>query len=148
MSDAGKQFNVVCGGQSVVVNFIMRLGDEEPAKFSLNMVMDIFNNLDRMKLPYGIVCIEGRIVYVYDSINYSQFICAEEPGEKFYEPLKKLADCKVPEYNFLQCHKPGNDRFCNVSSHYGKSDKKIQCKCVLCIRSPPTLNGLCLKALE
>jgi hypothetical protein len=46
-------------------------------------------NEDRMKLPYGILCIEGRIVYVNDSINHSRFICAEEPGEKFYEPLKK-----------------------------------------------------------
>jgi hypothetical protein len=48
MSDAGKQFNILCGGQSVIVNFITRLGDQEPAKFSLNMLMNIFNNLDRI----------------------------------------------------------------------------------------------------
>jgi hypothetical protein len=123
------------------VNFIMRLGDEEPAKFSLNMVMNIIN---RIKLLYSIVRIEGRIVYVYDSINHSQFICAEEPSEKFYEPLKKLG-CKVPEYNFLERHDPGNDRFCNVSSHYDKSDTKIQCKCFM-YKKPTNTKGSVFKS--
>jgi hypothetical protein len=40
------------------------------------------------------VCIEGRIVYLYDSINYSQFICAEETSDNFYEPLKNLLAVK------------------------------------------------------
>lgn len=40
MLEVEKEFHILCGGQSVVVNFITKCGDDEPANFPLNMVSD------------------------------------------------------------------------------------------------------------
>jgi hypothetical protein len=94
------------------------------------------------------VCIEGRVVYVYVSVSHSESVCAKSPGCKFYEPLKKLVGCKVPEDNMSEYHMLGDDTFCNVSSHYSKLEKYINLQVCFFIGKPPTLEGLCLEALE
>jgi hypothetical protein len=112
------------------------------------MAMFMFKNLDRIKLPYGIVYIEGRVVFIYDSVCHSKFIFTESPDCKFFEPLKKHVGCKVPKVNMTEYPMSEGDIFYNVSSHYRKFEKCIYCKCVLCIRNPTTSKRICLEALE
>jgi hypothetical protein len=59
----------------MIINFISHIREEKPASFSLNMVLGVFRHLKSINLPYGVMDMDGRITYVYDSIAYSKFIC-------------------------------------------------------------------------
>jgi len=48
-------------GQCVMINFMSHLIEEKSARFSLNMVQYVFRNLDKINVPYGILCIDRRI---------------------------------------------------------------------------------------
>jgi hypothetical protein len=82
------------------VNFISQWANNAPANFSLNMLLYMFRNLDKVNMPYGIICFNAQISYVFDSICNSKFVCAEAPSDTFVEPLKKMIQCKVP-YLFI-----------------------------------------------
>lgn len=77
-------FEVVHEGRGTILNFILHLREEKPGSFSLNRILDVFMNLGSINLLYGIVCIDGHITYVRDSIAHSQFICTETPNLFFY----------------------------------------------------------------
>jgi hypothetical protein len=136
------------GERSVTVNFIRHCANDEPPNFSLNMLLYMFRNLDRVKMSYGIACINGHISYVFYSICNSKFMCVETSSDTFYEPLKKMIQCKFPKDTLSDDHIPNDYTFCNIKSHSEKP-KNVECRCILCIRQPPTsLKGLCLEALE
>jgi hypothetical protein len=65
---------------------------------------------------------------------HSKFICTESPDCTFF---CRLIDFKVPDVNMSEYHKLQDYTFCNVNSHYDKSEK-----CVLCRRIPPTVKSL------
>jgi hypothetical protein len=83
--------------KSVTVNFIRECAKDEPPNFSLNMLLYTFRILYRIKMPYGIVCVNGHISYVFYSICNSKFVYAESSSDIFYEPLKKMIQCKFPK---------------------------------------------------
>jgi len=100
-------FKVVHEGQSVILNFKLHLREEKTGSFSLNRVLDVFRNLDSVSLRYGMLCMDGHITYVRDSILHSQFICTETQNPFFYYALKKLVGRRIPfndwsEYQILQ----------------------------------------------
>jgi hypothetical protein len=145
--EEGKQVRIVIDEKSVTVNFISQCANNAPANFSLNMLLYMFRNLDKVNMSYGIICFNAQISYVFDSICNSKFVCAEAPSDTFFEPLKKMIQCKVPKNTRSDNHIPNDYTFCNIQSHSDKT-KTVQCKCILCRRQPPTLRGLCLEALE
>jgi len=100
-----------------------------------------------VNMPYGLVNINGHVSYVFDSISNSKFVCAEAQTDTFYDPLKKMVKCNVPRDTISIHHIPNEYTFCNIKSHSTKTHN-VQCTCILCIRQPPTLKGLCLQALE
>ena len=67
-----------------MINFISHVTEEKSANFSLNIVMDIFRNLNPTYLPYGIVCTDRRITYTYGSTARSKFIYTETEDAFFY----------------------------------------------------------------
>jgi UDP-N-acetylglucosamine pyrophosphorylase len=79
------------------VNFVSQCANNAPANFSLNMLLYIFRNLDKVKMSCGIICFNAQISYVFDSICNSKVVCAEAPSDTFFEPLKKMIKCKVPK---------------------------------------------------
>jgi hypothetical protein len=145
--EEGKQVRIVIDEKSVTVNFICQCANNAAANFSLNMLLYMFRNLDKVNMSYGIICFNAQISYVFDSICNSKFVCAEAPSDTFFEPLKKMIQCKVPKNTRSDNHIPNDYTFCNIQSHSDKT-KTVQCKCILCRRQPPTLRGLCLEALE
>lgn len=58
-----------------MIKFMSHLREEEPASFSLNIALGAFKHLKSINLPYGVVGMDGRITYVYDSIARSKFKC-------------------------------------------------------------------------
>jgi hypothetical protein len=107
----------------------------------------MFKNLDNLKMPYGVVYINGHVSYVYDSTRNSKFVCAEATSDIFCESLKKMIHCKVPKDTKPDEHIHNNYTFCNIKIHSDET-KTMQCKCLSCIRQTPALEGLCLEALE
>jgi UDP-N-acetylglucosamine pyrophosphorylase len=93
------------------VNFISQCANDIPANFSLNMLLYMFRNLDRVKMSYGIICFNTQISYVFDSICNSKFVCAEAPSDTFFEPLKKMIRCKVPKDKISDDHIPKTTHF-------------------------------------
>jgi hypothetical protein len=94
--EEGKQVRIVIDEQSFTVNFISQCANNASANFSLNILL-MFRNLDRVKMSYGIVCFKAEVSYVFDSIYNSKFVCAETPSDIFFEPLKKIIQCKTPK---------------------------------------------------
>jgi hypothetical protein len=142
-----KQVHLIIDEQSVKMNFLSQCANDKPGNFTLNMLLYIFRNLERVRMSYGIVCINGQISYVFDSICNSKFVCAEAQSDTFFEPLKNMIQCKVPKDKMSDNHIPNDYTFCNIQSHSDKT-KTVQCKSILCRRKPPTLRGLCLEILE
>jgi hypothetical protein len=142
-----KQVLIVIDEKSVTVNFISQCANNAQANFSLNMLLYMFRNLDKVKMSYGIICFNAQISYVFDSICNSKFVCAGTPSDTFFEPLKKIIECKVPKSTRSDNHIPNDYTFCNIQSHSNKT-KRVPCKCILCRRQPLTLRGLCLEASE
>jgi hypothetical protein len=136
--EEGKQVCIVIDEQSVTVNFISQCANNAPANFSLNMLLYIFRSLERVKMSYGIVCFNVEISYVFDSICNSKFECTEAPSDTFFEPLKKMIQCKVPKDTISDNHIPNDYTFCNIKSHSDKT-KTVQCRCIFCRRQSPTL---------
>jgi hypothetical protein len=68
------------------------------------VVKNVFWKLEPINLPCGIVCMNGRITYVYDSIVNSKFICTEIQNPFLCETLKKLVDCRIPFSNRSEYH--------------------------------------------
>jgi hypothetical protein len=145
--EEGKQVRIVIDEQSVTANFISQCANNAPSNFSLNMLLYMFRNLDKVNMPYGIICFNAQIRYVFDSICNSKFVCAEAPSDTLFGPLKKMIQCKVPKDTISDDHIPNDYTFCNIQRHSDKT-KTVQCKCILCRRQPPTFRGLCLEALE
>jgi hypothetical protein len=98
-------------------------------------------------MSYGIICFNAQISYVFDSICNFKFVCVEAASDTFFEPLKKMIQCKVPKDTISDGHTPNDYTFCNMHSHSDKI-KTVHCKCILCRRQPRTLRGLCLEAME
>jgi hypothetical protein len=103
--EEGKQVRIVIDEQSVTVDFISQCANNAPANFSLNVLLYIFRNLDKVKMSYGIVCFNAEISYVFDSICNSKFVCAEAPSDTFFEPLKENDPVQISErYNIRRSH--------------------------------------------
>ena len=81
-------------GQSVIINLISHVTEGKSVSFSLNIVLDVFRNLDPTYLPYDIVCTDRRITYTYSSIARCRFIYTEcstffNVGNHFDPPQKR-----------------------------------------------------------
>jgi hypothetical protein len=109
--EEGKRVRIVIDEQSVTVNFIIQCANDVPANSSFNMLLYIFRNLDRVKMSYGIICFNTQNSYVFDSICNSKSVCAEAPSDTFFEPLKKMIQCKVPKDTISDHHIPKPTHF-------------------------------------
>jgi hypothetical protein len=67
--EEGKQVRFVIDEQSVTVNFISQCANNAPANFSLNMLLYMFRNLDKVKMSYGILGFNEQISCLFDSID-------------------------------------------------------------------------------
>jgi hypothetical protein len=106
--EEGKQVRIITDEHSVTVKFIRLCANDEPPNFSLNMLVYMFRNLYRVKMPYGVACVNWHITYVFDSLCNSKFVCAEAPSNIFHEPLKKMIQCKVPKDTVSDAHIPND----------------------------------------
>ena len=77
-------FIVLQEGQIVIINLISHITEEMPARFSLNIVVDVFRYSDPINLPYGTVCMDRRITYACGSIAQSKFIYTETDDAFFF----------------------------------------------------------------
>ena len=66
-----------------MIHLISHVTEEKSANFSLNIVLDVFRDLDPTYLPYGIVCMDRRITYTYGSTARSKFIYTETEDATF-----------------------------------------------------------------
>jgi len=79
---------VLQDGKCVMINLISHVTEEKSASFTLNIVIDVFRNLDPTYLPYSVICTDRLITYTYGSTARSKFIYTETE-DAFFLPFVK-----------------------------------------------------------
>ena len=148
----GTNVRIEQNGETAVIYFVPHHLYEEPATYSLSIAFQMFRTINQINLPYALVCVDNTVVNLYDSTSRSKFICTQlmEDDQFRYESLKKLVGCRIPCDNDSEYHrKRGYEfTFCNVRNHFENFEERVVCRCVLCVRSPPSLRNLCIDIAE
>ena len=88
--------------------------------FSLNIVVDVFRNLDPINMPYGTVCMDRRITFAYSSSIHFKFTYTET------EVAFLFPTCRIPFNNLSEGHrlKHEDSTLCKVGSHFDPPNKR------------------------
>jgi hypothetical protein len=139
-------------GETVQIYFVPHPLYEEPVTYSASMAFQVFRTIDQINLPYALICVDNTVVNLYDSTSHSKFICTLLRDDyKFrYDSLQRLIGCRIlPDIASKYHRNRGYESiFCNMRNHLDNPEDQPVCRCVLCVRCPPSLRNLCIDIVE